>query len=908
MHGPLRFDADELQAWVGAERLALTPKNVELLRVLASRPGALWTKDHLLDAVWGHRHFTEGVIKTAVSELRAALGDDSAAPRWIETVRGHGYRFVGPAGPSPAAPNEQALDPPPATDRSSDADYWLPRETEQAALQAAWSRAADGRRELVLLGGEAGAGKSSLVAAFGRTLQAETLRAVGQCVESRGAPGSFMPWLDALAMLARDEPATIEVLRSHAPGWLAQLPWLATPQERAALQGDAMLYGGHRLMQELAALLERLAEARALFVVLEDMHWADAASVEALDCLARRRLPCRLMVVASYRPVDLVVASHPLADLRRELRLQRLCTDLTVGGFDRTQAAEYAQRRAGGRPLPAAWLDALWRHTEGLPLFLATVMDELLAADPGFDGSVPPPDPLPLPETLGALIDKQSARVPARTRQLLELAAMSGEAFDAAPLAAAAGVPQDEAQRTLASLARRRLWLCHGGERDYAFTHALYRRAFDLRVEGATRVAAHRALYRAFAADPAARADAASLARHAEGAQLFAEAAAWHAAAAAEALSRVAADDAERCAEAGLRCLDRLAAATVHEGGADPVALARLLALRGSARLVRLGSREPQVQDDIARAFEIVASAPPSRESIPLWHAAWWAFAFAGDVGRLDAASARIAPFAAAGGSAAVRAAAQNLVGARALRRGDYAAARAAFEASLAEQAAFEEADRVPSFINDLWMECKAPLVLVHALNGDATASAAVEGEVLARIDAMPGRFVALVGLWYLVFTRAFASEHDRAAALEAQARQRLAGLESLPAAAPFLALLGWVRALRGDVHGGLAELRDGLERAEAAGKGLGGEEFSCHADALLRAGDLHAAGVAIAASMARSQGGTWHVVPAEVLRLRWRLLQQSGAPRDALDQARHAAAAAAAGVPLLMQRLDDAG
>ncbi|MEO8279394.1 MAG: winged helix-turn-helix domain-containing protein [Ideonella sp.] len=75
--------------------LAVRPKALELLGALASRPGQLVTKDALLDAVWGRRHISEGVIKSAVAELRELLGDDSKSPRWIETVPRRGYRFAG---------------------------------------------------------------------------------------------------------------------------------------------------------------------------------------------------------------------------------------------------------------------------------------------------------------------------------------------------------------------------------------------------------------------------------------------------------------------------------------------------------------------------------------------------------------------------------------------------------------------------------------------------------------------------------------------------------------------------------------------------------------------------------------------------------------------------------------------
>ena len=98
----LRFDCfelDEADARLAraGEPVALAPKPFAVLCALARKPGKLVTKNELLDAVWGHRFVTDSVLKSAISEVRAALGDDPKQPRYIETVSRRGYRFVGAA-------------------------------------------------------------------------------------------------------------------------------------------------------------------------------------------------------------------------------------------------------------------------------------------------------------------------------------------------------------------------------------------------------------------------------------------------------------------------------------------------------------------------------------------------------------------------------------------------------------------------------------------------------------------------------------------------------------------------------------------------------------------------------------------------------------------------------------------
>jgi DNA-binding winged helix-turn-helix (wHTH) protein len=109
-----RFELDETEARLtcAGQPVPLAPKPFAVLCALARTPRMLVTKNALLDAVWGHRFVTESVLKSAISEVRAALGDDPKAPRYIETVSRRGYRFIaaaaGASSQSPAASERNA--------------------------------------------------------------------------------------------------------------------------------------------------------------------------------------------------------------------------------------------------------------------------------------------------------------------------------------------------------------------------------------------------------------------------------------------------------------------------------------------------------------------------------------------------------------------------------------------------------------------------------------------------------------------------------------------------------------------------------------------------------------------------------------------------------------------------------
>jgi len=158
--GDFVLDIGNARLTRGARAIELTPKSFALLSLLAQRPGDLVLKDTLLDEVWGRRFVSEGAVKTVVSELRAALGDDARAPRWVQTVQGRGYRFLGAVGPAPQAAKAK-VDADARWRRGGNLPATLPpvigREDDLQALDALTRS-----HRLVTLVGTAGVGKTFL--------------------------------------------------------------------------------------------------------------------------------------------------------------------------------------------------------------------------------------------------------------------------------------------------------------------------------------------------------------------------------------------------------------------------------------------------------------------------------------------------------------------------------------------------------------------------------------------------------------------------------------------------------------------------------------------------------------------------------------------------------------------------
>jgi hypothetical protein len=205
----------------------------------------------------------------------------------------------------------------------------------------------------------------------------------GQCIEHYGTGEAYLPVLEALGRLCRqaDGAGIVTVLAQYAPTWLVQMPALCNAAELDTLQRRVLGATPERMLRELAEALEVLSNAQGLILSLEDLQWSDASTLALLAMLARRHELARLLVLGTYRPVDVLTASHPLLAMQRELQLHAYCQELPLAGLRVTAVASYLEQRfAGGARLPIEELAAsLHQRTEGNPLFMSKVADAWVA-------------------------------------------------------------------------------------------------------------------------------------------------------------------------------------------------------------------------------------------------------------------------------------------------------------------------------------------------------------------------------------------------------------------------------------------------------------------------------------------------------------------------------------------------
>jgi predicted ATPase/DNA-binding winged helix-turn-helix (wHTH) protein len=539
--GPFRVSQRESRLLRDGRPVALTPKAVEVLHFLASRPDRLVTKDELLSAVWPDVVVSDASVKVCVREIRKALADDADEPRFIETVHRKGYRFVagveGLHGPLMDVADDDATAreiaaPYDAAARADDAaaaerHRVVGRERELAQLGQVIDRARAGARQVVFITGGPGAGKTAFVEAFVRSAQESgsaaaaasptTTIAVGHCFQQFGAGEPYLPVWEAIGRLAREgrSPRAAQLMaETDAPsdpsvGMLGRGPGAA----REAGPTD-------RRLRQLADALESIAgDGRLLVLVLEDLHWADYSTLDLISTVARRRGPGRLLVLGTYRPAEVADGEHPLRAVTTDLLARRLAIELPMSNLDEPAVAQYLAQRLGGRALPAALVPRLHDRTGGNPLFLVSLIEDLIEQAVLREGSSADERPAPrnpefdahwvaaldgtIPRGVREMIVAQLDRLSDDEQRVLEAAAVSGVEFSAAAAAGALGDDVVAVEETCDDLAHRHRFLESRGPSDwpdgtlahrFRFLHELFHDVVYSRVRAARGARMHQAL------------------------------------------------------------------------------------------------------------------------------------------------------------------------------------------------------------------------------------------------------------------------------------------------------------------------------------------------------------------------------------------------------------------------------
>lgn len=333
------------------------------------------------------------------------------------------------------------------------------REPSLADLVEHGQQAIAGKGALVLLAGEAGVGKTRLASEALERLSLPVLAAAGA---EAGAP-PYGPLIEVLRAFLRLHPAGVDALGGHRAHLAQLLPELGD----AVPESDRLAVAA-----AITAAFSAVAEAGPVTVFLDDLQWADDATLDALPALAEVAGRTTLLVLGAYRN-DELPRGHALRRARSALRRARRLQELTVEPLEPVETAELAAAIIK-EPLSPALAAALWDRTQGVAFFVEELAGALVASGrliPAADGlRLREEETVPLPETVRDAVCARLDGAPAETRAALEVAATLGTVFEldvVDALGGRAGVEDALAGRLLV-------------ERDgglAAFRHALAREA-----------------------------------------------------------------------------------------------------------------------------------------------------------------------------------------------------------------------------------------------------------------------------------------------------------------------------------------------------------------------------------------------------------------------------------------------
>lgn len=374
-----------------------------------------------------------------------------------------------------------------AVSRRVSSPVQIGRHEEMAALRAALQRASAGEPSVVLVAGEAGIGKSRLVAEFLTDARADGATVLmGGCVELGEDGLPYAPLVEMLRSLARErDPEQLERLLGPARQDLGRLVPDLAPEGQSPTPG-AEASDQARLFERVLGLIDGLATERTVVLAIEDAHWADRSTRQLIRFIVPALREQRVVLIATFRD-DELHRRHPLMPLLSELGRSSLVERIELRRLSREETAEHLAGILGTTPEPEL-VDRLFERADGNPFFL----EELAAASAGGDDSA-------LPSTIREIVAVRLARLPADSQHLVSVAAVIGRRAEHDLIATLAGLEPAAALEPLRTTVDERLLVAVDGGHGpaYEFRHALVAEALYDELLPAERTLLHAALARA---------------------------------------------------------------------------------------------------------------------------------------------------------------------------------------------------------------------------------------------------------------------------------------------------------------------------------------------------------------------------------------------------------------------------
>jgi tetratricopeptide (TPR) repeat protein len=400
------------------------------------------------------------------------------------------------------ASNENAL---PGT-----AELFVGRERERVELDSALADAMAGRGRMLLIAGEPGIGKTRLAERVAASAEERGANVIwGRCWEGEGAP-AFWPWVQVIRsyMERCDVRALAAQMGIGAPHIAHIVPELRTllPDLPPAAPLDSE-QARFRLYDACATFLRCAAGDTPLMLVLEDLHWADKSSLLLLQFLAREVSAARMLIVGTYRDVE-VSPGHPLGEVLPRLRRERTVERILIRGLpeEEVRAMLVAFR---GDEVPQSFVRNLSEETAGNPFFIKEILRHLLEEGLAWregDHWVGRGDEIRLPESIRDVIGRRLARLSEPCTKLLAGASVIGQEFGTETLRRVTELGKEAIVELLEEAAASRIIeAAPQAIGRHRFAHALVREALYSGLKTIERLQLHRRVAEVFERTPGAQ-------------------------------------------------------------------------------------------------------------------------------------------------------------------------------------------------------------------------------------------------------------------------------------------------------------------------------------------------------------------------------------------------------------------
>ena len=497
--GEFVLDARAYTLVRGGEEISLQPKVFDVLRHLIEHRDRVVTKQELLDTLWVGEHVNEGAVPWSISHARRALGQERGAKSPIETVHGRGYRFTStvetlPQSTRPPEPTRASVAPslpppapvPAAPTGASGLAYAPPfvgRAEVMQRLEGRLERTLAGEGGLCLLVGEAGMGKTRCADALAeRARQRGVSVWSGRTVEGLGAP-VLWPWLQVLRDAVRQRPE----LREAGEALLSKLEALgqssANADDSGALEGSGRFW----MLDGVSRLLLEAADEAPVVVLLDDLHWADAGTLDLLSFLAPELRRAPLLVVATMREERAAIERKGLG------RVLRAAERIELKHLSLQDVERYMTVLAEGSAPPVELCRAVHRASAGNPLFVQETVRALLSEHAGDTLSEIAAEEVQPSRLARDVLRARLRPFDESELRVLSRASVLGESFEVTVLQRLEPAPLEQLLTALEHAEEEGLVFAEGeGSTRFRFAHALIRGLLYDDLPSGERIALHR--------------------------------------------------------------------------------------------------------------------------------------------------------------------------------------------------------------------------------------------------------------------------------------------------------------------------------------------------------------------------------------------------------------------------------